>query len=92
MSRLLRRLDLPRKKKSLHASERDTERVLKQRARYRRRARRLDPRRCKFIDESGVNVAMTRRYGRAPRGQRVFGSVAKSATGPPKTAEIRKAG
>jgi len=31
--------------------------------------------RFKFIDESGVNIAMTRLYGRAPRGQRVVGSV-----------------
>jgi transposase len=29
----------------------------------------------KFIDESGVNLAMTRRYGRAPRGERVVGAV-----------------
>jgi transposase len=29
----------------------------------------------KFIDESGVNIAMTRLWGRAPRGQRVVGSV-----------------
>jgi transposase len=29
----------------------------------------------KFIDESGTNIAMTRLYGRAPRGQRVVGSV-----------------
>jgi transposase len=29
----------------------------------------------KFIDESGVNLAMTRRYGRAPRGERVIGAV-----------------
>ncbi len=29
----------------------------------------------KFIDESGTNIAMTRLYGRAPRGQRVTGSV-----------------
>ena len=28
----------------------------------------------KFIDESGMNIAMTRLYGRAPRGQRVIGS------------------
>ena len=27
------------------------------------------------VDESGVNLAMTRRYGRAPRGTRVVGSV-----------------
>jgi hypothetical protein len=29
----------------------------------------------KFIDESGVNLAMTRRFGRAPRGERVIGTV-----------------
>jgi transposase len=29
----------------------------------------------KFIDESGVNIAMTRLWGRAPKGQRVVGSV-----------------
>jgi transposase len=31
--------------------------------------------RCKFIDESGVNISMTRRYGRAPKGHRVVGSI-----------------
>jgi transposase len=35
----------------------------------------LELRRCKFIDESGVNLAMTRRFGRAPRGERVIGAV-----------------
>jgi len=35
----------------------------------------LDARRLKFVDESGVNLAMTRVYGRAPRGIRVIGSV-----------------
>lgn len=35
----------------------------------------LDLKRLKFIDESGVNIAMTRLYGRAPRGERVVGSV-----------------
>jgi transposase len=29
----------------------------------------------KFVDESGVNLAMTRLYGRAPTGERVLGSV-----------------
>jgi transposase len=28
----------------------------------------------KVIDESGVNLAMTRRYGRAPKGERVVGT------------------
>jgi transposase len=36
---------------------------------------RCDVKKCKFIDESGVNLAMGRLYGRAPRGQRVVGSV-----------------
>ena len=35
----------------------------------------LDARRLKFVEESGVNLARTRRYGRAPRGTRVIGSV-----------------
>ena len=35
----------------------------------------LAPRRLKFIDESGVNLAMTRRYGRAPKGARVIDAV-----------------
>jgi transposase len=34
----------------------------------------LDHCRLKFIDESGVNLALTRLYGRAPRGERAVGS------------------
>ena len=37
--------------------------------------RALDWTRLKFIDEAGVNLALTRVYGRAPRGERVVGSV-----------------
>jgi transposase len=37
--------------------------------------RRLRSARLKFIDESGVNISMTRLYGRAPKGQRVAGNV-----------------
>lgn len=36
---------------------------------------RLDWTRFKFIDEAGVNLALTRLYGRAPRGERVVGRV-----------------
>jgi transposase len=35
----------------------------------------IDPARLVFLDESGTNTAMARRYGRAPRGQRVDGPV-----------------
>jgi len=37
---------------------------------FRRRARSLNQHRFVFVDESAVNTAMTRRYGRAPRGER----------------------
>jgi transposase len=37
---------------------------------FRRRARSLRQRRFVFVDETAVNTAMTRRYGRAPRGER----------------------
>jgi hypothetical protein len=35
----------------------------------------LDTPQLKFIDETGVNLAMTRLYGRAPKGQRVRDAV-----------------
>ncbi len=33
--------------------------------------RRVRQRRLRFLDESGINLAMTRLYGRAPKGERV---------------------
>jgi transposase len=59
----------------LHASEQDTPRVQALRAVWRRICRRWDAQKLVFVDESGLNIAMTRLYGRAPRGQRVIGSV-----------------
>ena len=58
----------------MHASERDTPRVQAERSHYRDLRAALDLRRVKFIDESGINIAMTRLYGRAPRGERALGS------------------
>ncbi len=58
----------------MHASERDIPRVQAERMRYRDLSATLDLRRVKFIDESGINLAMTRLYGRAPRGERALGS------------------
>jgi transposase len=45
---------------------------------FRRRARRLSQRRFIFVDESAVNTAMTRRYGRAPRGERAHDSAPRN--------------
>lgn len=38
----------------------------------------FDPRRLVFVDESGANLSLTPRYGRAPRGQRVVGVVPRN--------------
>jgi hypothetical protein len=61
--------------KSLHADERETDRVRQARAAYQAEIAALDAARFTCLDESGVNLAMTRRYGRAPRGERVVGTV-----------------
>jgi transposase len=73
--RALRRLRISRKKKVLHASERDTPAVKRRRGAFRRRMARVDPRHLVFVDEAGADTAMTRTYGRAPVGERVGGAV-----------------
>ena len=45
---------------------------------FRRRARRLRQRRFVFVDETAVNTAMTRRYGRAPKGERAHDSAPRN--------------
>jgi transposase len=61
--------------KSLHADERETDRVQQARTAYQAAIAALDATRFTCIDASGVNLAMTRLYGRAPRGERVVGTV-----------------
>lgn len=73
MGRVLQQLDLTRKKKTLHATEKDTPRVQQARVDYWQRIRDIDPENLVFIDESGVNLAMTRLYARSPRGERAIG-------------------
>lgn len=63
-----------RSKKVLHASERKAE----ERAAWWAATAHLDPTRLVFVDESGTNLAMTPRYGRAPRGQRVVGTAPRN--------------
>ena len=72
ISRALRQLGLPRKKKIPRAQEQDRPEVQEQRREFCAKLAGLDPRRLVFVDESGVHTAMTRAYGRAPVGQRVF--------------------
>ena len=58
----------------LRASERDEA----ERAAWWAETMRLDPTRFVFVDESGTNLSLTPRYGRAPRGQRVVGVVPRN--------------
>src|SRR5512135_925349 len=73
--RTLRKLKITRKKKSLHATQRDSPRVRRRRRAFRHTMAAVEPEHQVFIDETGANTAMTRTYGRAPRGQRVKGAV-----------------
>jgi transposase len=73
--RALRRHRITRKKKTLHAQERDRPDVQKRRRAFEQRLAAVDPERHIFGDETGSNTAMTRPYGRAPVGERVPGAV-----------------
>jgi transposase len=75
VNRTWARLGFTRKKKVLHASERDRPDVQRARRAFRRRARRRRGRRHIFLDEFGTNLGLTRRYGRARRGRRAVGKV-----------------
>jgi transposase len=72
ISRALRQLRLPRKKKVPRAQEQDRPDVQQRRREFRAELAGVDPRRLVFVDECGANTAMTRTYGRAPVGQRVY--------------------
>jgi transposase len=72
ISRALSRLGLPRKKKVPRAAEQDRPEVQERRREFCQELAGIDPRRLVFVDECGANTAMTRTYGRAPRGQRVY--------------------
>jgi len=76
--RALKKLGLPRKKKSRHASERDTPGVQQERREFAEEVEPIEPRRLVFVDETGVTTAMTPAYGRAPRGERVEASAPAS--------------
>jgi transposase len=63
-----------RSKKVLHATEQDSV----QRAAWWELLDGYDPAALVFVDESGTNLALTPRYGRAPRGERVVGTAPRN--------------
>src|SRR5271157_5393117 len=74
----LDRLGLPRKKKSLHADQRDQPDVQTQREQFRQEVGKIEPEKLVFVDETGITTTMTPACGRAPRGQRVVSSIPAS--------------
>ena len=60
-----------RAKKTAHAAEQDRPDVRKRREAWFDGQLDLDPARLGFIDETWASTNMARRYGRAPRGQRL---------------------
>ena len=65
---------LDEEKKTLSASERDEA----ARAAWRERVAGIDPTRFVFVDETGSHLGLTRRYARAPRGERAVGSAPRN--------------
>jgi transposase len=74
----LRRLGLTYKTKTLHPEERSRPDVQQKRRRFRRKVRRIKQKQLVFVDETGVNTAMTPTHAWAPRGERARGSVPTS--------------
>ncbi len=72
LCRTLKRKKLVRKKKTLISSEQTSERVKELRYEFRSWLNQVDVRNLIFIDETGINLAMTRRYGRGESGKRVY--------------------
>jgi transposase len=74
IARVLRKHRITRKKKTLHAQERDRPEAQAQRAAFTERLASVGPEHLVFVDEFGANTAMVRRYGWAPAGERVEGA------------------
>ena len=58
-------------KKTLHAAEQSRPDVAEQRKQWPQRLAGVSANQLVFVDESGANTQMTRRYGRSPVGQRL---------------------
>src|SRR5947207_10889930 len=72
--RALQRHQITRKKRSLHANERDSPKVQVERAAFEEKMAEVDPAHLVFVDETGATTSMTRTHGRAPVGERVTAS------------------
>jgi transposase len=74
VDRMLRKLNLTFKKKALHPTEKESERVQEQRYEFWQSVREILAKDMIFIDESGINLALTRLFARSPKGKRARGA------------------
>lgn len=58
----------------MHASEKETERVQLLRVKFWLQIQAIPAVNLIFIDESGVNISLIRKFARAPKGKRAYGS------------------
>lgn len=65
----------------LVASQQETQRVKDLRKSYRLWIFTIDPRNLIFIDETGMHLGLTRLYGRAPKGERLYDTESPSNRG-----------
>src|SRR6478752_6878623 len=72
ISRALKKLGLPRKRKVPRAAEQDSPEVQEKRREFCAELAGIDPQWLVFVDECGADTSMTRTHGRAPAGQRVY--------------------
>jgi hypothetical protein len=74
--------ELKTEKKSVHASERESERVGQLPLEWREKTSALSLQsRIRFLDETGVNLSLAREYARSFGGSRAVGSLPKYGTG-----------
>jgi len=69
MGRIVQKLT---RKKTLHATERDTARIQQLRVQYWQEIGAVNLADLVFVDETGSNLSMTRRYARALKGDRAY--------------------
>lgn len=74
IDRMLTKLNLTVKKKTLHPTEKESERVQQQRVEFWQVMRGILAKDLIFVDESGINLALTRLFARAPKGKRARGA------------------
>jgi len=70
----LKKLNISRKKKTFHATERKNDpEIVEERAEFRQEMPEMEAQHLVFIDETGTNLSMAREYGWAPVGCRAEG-------------------